>query len=136
MRLARCARSSRFFGKRSPAMATRKPLFVVLSGLLLAIISISFPASSALSEPRYQKEFRQWGFFGRAGTVCGDKQMVSLSFNFVSSGELKRIFQNYPKTAEKWGGEGAGIFNDMVMDLGVKSACLKAYEIMLSLRLQ
>jgi hypothetical protein len=96
-------------------------------------VSILWTSSCLAFEPnnKYQQQFRDFGFLGRAGTVCGDRSMIDLALRLVSDREAQRIQQVYPKTAEKWGVEGAGIFNDLVMQGSIKSACLSAYEVKL-----
>lgn len=77
-----------------------------------------------------QQTYQRSRMLLRAGTVCDEKQKEYIAWGFkiqTLDDDVKAVAKSFPKLAEQWMMEGAGQMNSMVMQEGVKSACLRAY---------
>jgi hypothetical protein len=102
----------------------------------LTLVAVDAPAyADNVSPPPgffYHSIYMASGYLLRSTKVCiqrsepDRKHTVDVAFGLISSPEFRMMSQGYPKLTDQWWGEGAGTFNDEVMNTGVARACAHA----------
>lgn len=103
---------------------------LTIMALALAPTCGAATAQQMTKEQFLQQTYQRSGMLLRAGTVCEEKQKEYIEWSFkvqTLDDDVKAVAKAFPKLAEKWMIEGASQMNSLVMQEGVKSACLRAY---------